>query len=185
MKGFAGLTKKESDNILKQHSKVYDGYAVGNVPTNMYPISVYDDARDSAGITLTNQNVVKTYRNHRINEITAKPLNYDEIDNAYDFESRGPQQSMVLDVYDESPVYNFKSKGPVDVFEDEPDFEKMLNSSEYNEQDEPDFEKTLGEYGDSFENLIDDEDKLEIERDQIEESIYKTMDMFNRFRKYN
>jgi hypothetical protein len=159
MRGFAGLTKKETDDILKQHSKTYDGYAVGNVGTNMYPISVYDDARDSKGITVTNNNVVKTYTNHRINEITAKPLNYDEIMPAYDFDSPGPQQSMVQPNPGKKP-YDFTSKGPVDVFEDE--FISLDDAEE-------------------FVNKLE----LEDEDDNINESIEKTLDLFKRFKNFN
>jgi hypothetical protein len=160
MKGFYGLTKNEEDDILNQHRKPYDGYAVGNVNTNMYPLTTYNDARDTQGITLTNDGNVKTYSNHRINEITAKPLNYDDIDNAYEFESQGPQQSMVLDIYDEKPAFNFKSKGPSDVFE-EPELE------------DPDFD-----------DLLDGDEDIEVERDQLEESVSKTIEMFNRIGKY-
>lgn len=156
MKGFFGLTKSEQEDILKQHSKPYDGYAVGNINTNMYPLTVYNDARDSEGVTVTSNGNIKSYTNHQINEITAKPLNYDDIDNAYEFESQGPQQSMVLDIYDEKPAFNFKSKGPTDVFE------------------EPDFD-----------SLLDDEEEIEKEREEIEESVLKTIDMFKRFDKYN
>jgi hypothetical protein len=155
MKGFIGLTTKEKEDIIKQHSKQYNGYAVGNVNTNTYPISVYDNARDKGGITLDNQNNPTIYKNHKINEITAKPLNYDELDVPYEFESDGPQQSMTQMGMGKKP-YEFKSKGPVDVYE------------------EPDFDDLLG-----------DDEKLEKERDEIEESVIKTIDMFNRFKKFN
>ncbi len=35
MKGFIGLTAKEKEDILKLHSKPYDGYSVGNVNTRV------------------------------------------------------------------------------------------------------------------------------------------------------
>lgn len=156
MKGFIGLTQKAKEDILKQHSKPYDGYAVGNVPSNMYPLTTFNDARDNKGITVDMNGNVKPYTNHRINEITAKPLNYDEIEPAYEFDSQGPETAMVVDPYDESPAYEFKSKGPVDVFED-PEYNELLNS---------------------------DED-LQQKRDEIEESVYKSLDMFKRFQKFN
>lgn len=155
MKGLVGLTGKEKEDILKLHSKPYDGYAVGNVNTNLYPISVYDNAKDKGGITLDNKNNPMVYKNHKINEIAAKPLNYDSIDNPYEFDSDGPQQSMTQMGVGEKP-YEFKSKGPVDVYE------------------EPDFDELLG-----------DDEKLEKDRDQIEESVLKSIDMFKRFKKYN
>lgn len=153
MKGFIGLTAKEKEDILKLHSKPYDGYSVGNVNTNLYPISVYDDARDKGGITLDNQNNPSVYKNHKINEITAKPLNYDEIEPAYDFDSDGPQQSMTQMGMGKRP-YEFKSKGPVDVYE-MPDFDELVN----------------------------DDEVLQADRDEIEENISKTIDMFKRVNK--
>ena len=145
MKGFFGLTSNEKEDILKQHSKTYDGYAVGNVNTNMYPLTTYNDAKDSGGITVTNTGEVKTYTNHKINEITAKPLNYDEIEPAYDFESDGPQQSMTQMGMGKKP-YDFKSQGPTDVFNE-----------------------------DDCENMESD----------LKEEVYKTLDMFKRFNKFN
>ena len=53
MKGFIGLTSNEKEDILKKHSKLYDGYAVGNVNTNMYALTTYNDAGDSEGLTVT------------------------------------------------------------------------------------------------------------------------------------
>lgn len=160
MRGFAGLTKKETTDILKQHSTPYDGYAVGNVTSNMYPISVYDNARDSQGITLTNKNVPKTYTNHRINEITAKPLNYDEIWPAYDFDSPGPQQSMTQPNLGKKP-YEFDSKGPVDVYEG--DFMSLDDAEE-------------------FVNKLDNDDD---EMNDVNESVNKALDLFKRFKNYN
>ena len=84
------MSDEERQTILKQHATVYDGYATGNVTSNMTPLTVYDAARDKEGVTVDNLGNVKTYRNHNINEITAKPLNYDEIDPAYEFDSDGP-----------------------------------------------------------------------------------------------
>jgi hypothetical protein len=159
MRGFAGLTKKESEDILKLHSTPYDGYAVGNVNTNMYPISVYDDVRDSKGITVTNKNDVKTYTNHQINEITAKPLNYDEKWDAYDFDSQGPQASMTQPNPGKKP-YEFDSKGPSDVYEN--DFMSLDDAEE-------------------FVSKIEFED----EDDSINESVEKTLDLFKRFKNFN
>jgi hypothetical protein len=148
MKGFIGLTSNEKEDILKKHSKLYDGYAVGNVNTNMYPLTTYNDARDSGGLTVTNNGEVKTYINHKINEITAKPLNYDEIDQAYEFESDGPQQSMTQMGMGKKP-YEFKSKGPSDVFNE------------------------------------DECEECESMESDLKEEVYKTLDMFKRFNKFN
>ena len=155
------MSDEDRQSILKQHSTVYDGYATGNVSSNMTPLTVYDAAGDKEGITVDNLGNVKTYRNHHVNEITAKPGNYDSIDQAYEFESDGPQQSMTQMGMGKAP-YDFVSKGPSDVYEDE-----VL-------------------YGDvEFDDLLDNEDELDGEEDQIEESVNKSLDMFRRFNKYN
>ena len=155
------MSDEDRQSILKQHSTVYDGYATGNVPSNMTPLTVYDAAGDKEGITVDNLGNVKTYRNHHVNEITAKPGNYDSIDQAYEFESDGPQQSMTQMGMGKAP-YDFVSKGPSDVYED----------------------KEL--YGDvEFDDLLDKERELDGEEDQIEESVNKSLDMFRRFNKYN
>ena len=161
MRGFSKMSDNERQQIKQQHSKVYDGYATGNVPSNMTPLTVYDAAGDKEGITVDNLGNVKTYRNHNVNEITAKPGNYDAIDQAYEFESDGPQQSMTQMGMGKAP-YDFVSKGPSDVYEDEE------------------------LYGDvEFDDLLDNEYELDGEEDQIEESVNKSLDMFRRFNKYN
>ena len=161
MRGYSTMSDEDRQSILKQHSTVYDGYATGNVSSNMTPLTVYDAAGDKEGITVDNLGNVKTYRNHHVNEITAKPGNYDSIDQAYEFESDGPQQSMTQMGMGKAP-YDFVSKGPSDVYEDEE------------------------LYGDvEFDDLLDNEDELDGEEDQIEESVNKSLDMFRRFNKYN
>jgi hypothetical protein len=153
MRGPVKLSDNEKQDIIRQHSSVYDGYATQNVNGNMYPLTVYDDRKDLNGVTVTNNNTVKVYQNHKINEITAKPLNYDEIEPAYDFESGGPQQSMTFyNVNNQKPAYRFKSKGPVDVFELEDD--------------------------EKFDDLVDDDEDLQNKIDNIEESVKRVINFY-------
>jgi len=158
------MSNEDRQSILKQHATVYDGYAVGNVPTNMTPLTVYDAAGDKEGVTVDMNGNVKTYRNHGINEITAKPGNYDEIEPAYEFESEGPQQSMTQMGMGKRP-YDFVSQGPSDVYEDE------LEGGVYDAI--------------NFDELLSDDEELQQKRDQIEEKINESLDMFKRFQKYN
>jgi hypothetical protein len=162
------MSDDERQTILKQHQTVYDGYATGNVPSNMTPLTVYDAAGDKEGITVDMNGNVKTYKNHgineNVNEITAKPLNYDEIDPAYEFESDGPQQSMTQMGMGKRP-YDFVSKGPSDVYEDEVE-EEMYEDM-------------------NFDDLLQGDEELQQQRDQIEESVSMSLDMFKRFQKYN
>jgi hypothetical protein len=158
------MSDEDRQSILKQHATIYDGYAVGNVPTNMTPLTVYDAAGDKEGVTVDMNGNVKTYRNHGINEITAKPGNYDEIEPAYEFESEGPQQSMTQMGMGKRP-YDFVSQGPSDVYEDE------LEGGVYDNI--------------NFDELLSDDEDLQQKRDQIEEKINESLDMFKRFQKYN
>ena len=155
------MSDEDRQSILKQHATVYDGYATGNVQSNMTPLTVYDAARDKEGVTVDSNGNVKTYRNHNINEITAKPLNYDEIDPAYEFDSDGPQQSMTQMGMGKRP-YEFVSKGPSDVYEDEDYFEDA-----------------------DFDALLNDDEDLQHKREQIEENVNKSLDMFRRFKGFN
>ena len=145
MRGYSTMSDEDRQSILKQHATVYDGYAVGNVQSNMTPLTVYDAARDKEGITVNGKGDVKTYTNHNINEITAKPGNYDEIDPAYEFESDGPQQSMTQMGMGKRP-YDFESQGPSDVYEDE--VEEMYQDM-------------------NFDDLLQTDEDLQMQRDQI------------------
>lgn len=157
------MSDEDRQSILKQHATVYDGYAVGNVQSNMTPLTVYDAARDKEGITVNGKGDVKTYTNHNINEITAKPGNYDEIEPAYEFESDGPQQSMTQMGMGKRP-YDFESQGPSDVYEYE--VEEMYQDM-------------------NFDDLLQADEDLQAQRDQIEESVNKSLDMFKRFKNFN
>jgi hypothetical protein len=164
MRGFSMMSDEERQQIKQQHSKVYDGYAVGNVPTNMTPLTVYDAAQDKEGITVTAKGEVKTYRNHNINEIAAKNLHYDEIDAAYDFDSPGPQQSMVQPNSGTKP-YEFDSQGPIDSYGG-----ALYDNTTTNFEYEPE---------------IDGEEVEDENIEDVKNSVTKSLDMFKRFRKYN
>jgi hypothetical protein len=167
MRGYSTMTDKERQSILKQHSTVYDGYATGNVPSNMTPLTVYDATKDKGGITVDNKGNVKQYTNNRINEIAAKPGNYDEIEPAYEFESDGPQQSMTQMGMGKRP-YEFVSDGPTDVYEDEDEME------EEDMYEDP-----------NFQELLDKDEEIQSKRDDIAENVFKSLDMFKRFKKFN
>ena len=119
MRGYSTMSDEDRQSIIKQHSTVYDGYATGNVTSNMTPLTVYDAVGDKEGITVDNLGNVKTYRNHHVNEITANPGNYDDIDPPYEFDSDGP-----TDVYEYEDDFEDKS------FEDLLDDESVLGQEE-------------------------------------------------------
>jgi hypothetical protein len=192
MRGFIGLTAKEKEDILQKHSKPYDGYSTMGQSGNMYPITVYDDARDNQGVTLDNKNNPTLYKNHRINEIAAKNLHYDEIDPAYEFDSDGPgDPNLGYDVYSQTlPSYDFDSQGPADPYygggTQPGDEDTNIQNEPKTEFDTKDFDEYIKDT--SFEDLLDDEsllDKREDELEEIHESINKTKDMFKRFKNFN
>ena len=172
MRGFSMMSDEERKRIKQLHSTLYDGYAVGNVPTNMTPLTVYDAAQDKLGVTVTANGDVKQYHNHRINEIAAKNLHYDEIDPAYEFDSGGPgDENLGYDVYNQTkPAYDFDSKGPVDPY-----YGGGYQTGD-EDSEETDFQFDMVDFGDYI-----DSDKKE----NIEESLNKTIDMFKRFKKFN
>jgi hypothetical protein len=74
MRGYSIISDEERQAIIKQHESVYDGYAVGNVPSNMYPLTVADYATDKGGITINNKGEITTYKNHLVNESEVKEV---------------------------------------------------------------------------------------------------------------
>lgn len=88
MRGYSNMSDKERKSIIKQHSQVYDGYSIGNVPSNMTPLTVYDSIGDKEGITVTNKGEVKKYTNNNINKPKTMNSHHDEPDQ-YQFNGYG------------------------------------------------------------------------------------------------
>ena len=138
MRGYSIISDEERKAIIKQHESVYDGYAVGNVPSNMYPLTVADYATDKGGITVNNKGEVTTYKNHLVNESEVKEYasadtNYDEVDSAYDFQSGGPEEfepdyetdPMDSDIQAIQNMFDFQSQN-----DNDPDAREMVKNSE-------------------------------------------------------
>ena len=70
MRNYMTISDEEKNSILQSHSTFYNGYATGNVPSNLQPLRVDNSIKDDAGITVDNKGNVKTYRNHKVNEST-------------------------------------------------------------------------------------------------------------------
>ncbi len=70
MRNYMTISDEERNSILQNHSSFYNGYATGNVPSNLQPLTVDNSIKDDGGITVDNQGNVKTYRNHKVNEST-------------------------------------------------------------------------------------------------------------------
>ena len=103
MRNYMTISDEERNSILQNHSSFYNGYATGNVPSNLQPLTVDNSIKDDAGITVDNQGNVKTYRNHNVNEskveskketneMEADDMDLSNVDSAYDYDSGGPEQ---------------------------------------------------------------------------------------------
>ena len=168
MRGFVGMTPKEKEDIMKLHSKPYNGYAIVNPNPNVYTPIEYSSARDTKGITLDNKNNPSVYKNFRVNEIAAKNLHYDEIEPAYEFDSSGPgDENLGYNVYSQTkPSYDFDSKGPSDPYYGG----GYQTGEEDSKKQEFDFDTI------DFEEYIDDVDGIE----NLKESVFKTLKMIEK-----
>ena len=72
MRNYMTISDEEKNSILQNHSAFYNGYATGNVPSNLQPLRVDNSIKDSGGVTVDNQGNVKSYTNHNVNEVEVK-----------------------------------------------------------------------------------------------------------------
>ena len=122
--------KLRKNSILQNHSAFYNGYATGNVPSNLQPLRVDRSIKDFDGVTVDNQGNVKTYTNHNVNEVEVKkdedlgPEDRDEFDGRKsrvvgvdsDIEKQRKETSEMeaddMDISHEDSAYDFESDGP-------------------------------------------------------------------------
>ena len=122
MRGYSVMTDEERQSIISQHKSLYNGYAVGNIPSNMTPLSVYDAAQDKIGVNVNNRGEVSQYNNHLVNEskeieeIEADDMDVSDVESAYDFESKGPEQ---FDHSYSDDAHEMDIQGIIDMFGDE------------------------------------------------------------------
>jgi len=158
MRGYSIMSDEERQSILQQHSSFYNGYAVGNVPSNLTPLTVYDPAGDKGGITVDNKGDVSTYKNHLVNESTISDesvmseIEADDMDVSYvepadDFKSGGPEQFA-----DSDP-----DKDPYDM-----DLEAIMRMFDYgdDEKEAYDFESEGGNMDVYGESVVSEESKM-------------------------
>jgi hypothetical protein len=166
---FFKMTKEEKENILDKHKHVYDGYVTEYVKPNQTPLYVQDLANDKEGVTVNNKGEVTTYKNMNINESDAftgavylpEPT-FEEED---EYVSVGAPLDMIGDGDDDLEH---------GTFEDEEEFEECAHCDETDEYDEEVID-------DIFSDGEFDEETIEEIKSKLKESI----DMFNRFKKFN
>jgi hypothetical protein len=132
MRGYFTISDEEKNSILKNHSSFYNGYSVGNVPSNQQSLLQDEGPNDINGINVNNKGEVSTYKNHLVNESTeevkeysADDMDVSDVDASYDFESGGPEQFK--DEIDSPPVYGDEE----DDFETELEFDSKGGSDDY------------------------------------------------------
>lgn len=196
---FFKMDKQERDNILDQHKHVYDGYVTKyNQESNQTPLYVQDLANDKNGITVNNKGVVKGYTNININEnildrIADGPtdlkngtVDLDSVD-----DTNNSNYEMMHDVYpspnEEESDYvtygNFGNEMAQNLDQYEYDIDELEDYStdelyEMYHEEESDIYNTDGD--DSFYEI----DDYEGDEDLIS-NITESLDMFQRFKKYN
>jgi hypothetical protein len=194
---FFKMNKDEKNDILDQHKKLYDGYVTRyNQESNETPLYTQDYANDKGGITVNNKGVVKTYTNMGINESMLDTIGDgpNDLENGtVDLESN-PNHEMMHDTYpspnDDEEEYvslgNFDEDMTQNLDQYEYDIDELEDYStdelyEMYQESDPDYEEN--------ENIDDDNFELGgLDGDDIPDvmsSINESLDMFQRFKKYN
>ena len=130
MRNYMTISDEEKNSILQNHSAFYNGYATGNVPSNLQPLRVDRSIKDFDGVTVDNQGNVKTYTNHNVNETEVKkdedlgPEDRDEFDGRKsrvvgvdsDIKKQRKETNEMeaddMDISHEDSAYDFESDGP-------------------------------------------------------------------------
>ena len=213
MRGYSTMTDEERQSILQQHQTLYNGYAVGNVPSNMTPLTVVDYAQDKGGITVNSRGEVSEYKNFAINEAKTETkeeetsdTNYSEEDPAFDYKSGGPEQfepssddqdPYEMDLEAIQNMFDYEDiMGNGDTGEDMMVLQQKMNG-EFSGKEKLGGEKKAFDFDseggnvDVFgeEEMCEQCETYEEVDDEIKESFMeqrqKIVEMFNRFNKFN
>ena len=197
---FFKMSQAEKNNILDKHKTIYDGYVTEyGQQSNTQPLYVQDYANDKDGMVVSNKGVVKAYTNMGINEShTGLDMIADDPEHlkhgTVDLSDYGvnPDHEMMHDIYP-SPnedEYDFISLGKQndECEECDDDLSFVFNVDEIDEEYGT-FDPTYDEFNvedDTIPTLPDFEDDVESEiLPEFMEKLNESLDMFNRFKKYN
>lgn len=198
---FFKMSQAEKNSILDKHKTIYDGYVTEyGQQSNTQPLYVQDYANDKEGMVVSNKGVVKPYTNMGINEShTGLDMIADDPEHlkhgTVDLSDYGvnPDHEMMHDIYP-SPnedEYDFISLGKQNDECEECDDDGLSFVFNVDEIDEEygTFDPTYDEFNvedDTIPTLPDFEDDVESEiLPEFMEKLNESLDMFNRFKKYN
>lgn len=198
---FFKMSQAEKNSILDKHKTIYDGYVTEyGQQSNTQPLYVQDYANDKEGMVVSNKGVVKPYTNMGINESHTgldmiaddpKHLKHGTV-NLYDY-GVNPDHETMHDIYP-SPnedEFDFISLGKQNDECEECDDDGLSFVFNVDEIDEGygTFDPTYDEFNvedDTIPTLPDFEDDVESEiLPEFMEKLNESLDMFNRFKKYN
>jgi len=188
---FFKMNREEKDNILDQHKQLYDGYSTHyNQESNMTPLWVQDFANDKAGITVNNKGVVSNYKNMGINESSLDMIGdgpNDLKNGTVDLDSseyislgRDMNRNKNEFDYDIDELFDDDNDIELDDYKDRSMYNPYYGDGDYDyDGNDDDDESNLWEEL----NIIDEVDE-DILPDFIEK-LNESIDMFERFKKYN
>jgi len=212
---FFKMSQAEKNDILDKHKTIYDGYVTEyGQQSNTQPLYVQDYANDKLGMVVSNKGVVKPYTNMGINEShTGLDMIADDPEHlkhgTVDLSDYGvnPDHEMMHDTYpspneDEFDYISLGNTGDECEHCDDDNLDVVVDIDELGEEHGT-FDHMSDEYEDEDLNygsmkrkyydidntmptLPDFEDDLE--EDILPEFMSKlneSLDMFNRFKKYN
>lgn len=198
---FFKMSQAEKNDILDKHKTIYDGYVTEyGQQSNTQPLYVQDYANDKEGMVVSNKGVVKPYTNMGINEShTGLDMIADDPEHlkhgTVDLSDYGvnPDHEMMHDIYP-SPnedEFDFISLGKQNDECEECDDDGLSFVFNVDEIDEEygTFDPTYDEFNvedDTIPTLPDFEGDVESEiLPEFMEKLNESLDMFNRFKKYN
>ena len=186
------ISNEEKESIRNSHSSFYNGYATGNVPSNLQPLRVDNSVNDHNGITVDNKGNVKQYTNHRVNEEQADDMDISDVDSADNFESGGPEQ-FDSEYSDESygmDIDSIMNMFGDDMSSDNVDDEECTMNTDLDGKETYDNEESAYTFdSQGGDDNVYGEGDDEIEDDTLYETVKKDKkyinEMFNRLKKYN
>lgn len=180
------MSKEERNNILDQHKELYNGFVTNNTSPNTQPLYTQDFANDKSGITVNNRGEVMPYKNMGINEdvMSGSEVVPEETFEDDEYVSLGERLDMIGD-------------GPLDLPNGTVDVDNMEDETMF--LSDPEMDDEFMDYdGDDMStwpgtNFNDDEFETELFGDEFDDddkgkiafNIQESLDMFNRFKKYN